>query len=67
MSRINSPWTGDEVKNLKKRQNVKTLHPYTCGDCGEILEVTSSGLMCSTDGCYYMQTWAHENDLQGEF
>ena len=57
-------WTEEQVKNLKKRQETFTLHPYTC-DCGENLIPTEEGWVC--DKCSYTQYWAHGSDLDGEW
>jgi hypothetical protein len=57
-------WSEEQVKNLKKRQEFTRLHPYTC-ICGEVLGVTSYGLVCRK--CGYTQTWALEDDLDGTF
>lgn len=64
---IEAPWTRDQVVNLQKRQQAYSLHAYTCGKCGSRLFPASAGWICSTDGCGYTQTWAHDIDLDGGF
>lgn len=65
-NRVFSPWLPTEVINLKKRQRAGHLHPYTCGDCGAILEATQFGWVCPTTHCAYMQNWAYQEDVEGK-
>jgi len=62
--KVYSPWTDEEIKNLKKRQANKTLHPYTCADCGEVLVPTEFGFVCPSQYCDYMQNWAFDSDTE---
>lgn len=57
------PWSDAQVENLKKRQLIKQLHPYTC-TCGETLTPTTNGWTCP--GCDYTQLWDYECDAEGE-
>ena len=65
MGKIFSPWSYEEVNNLNKRQQIQTIHPYTCGDCGKELIAYFSGWKCSDVTCEYKQNWAHAIDVRG--
>ena len=65
MGKIFSPWSYEEVNNLNKRQQIQTMHPYTCGDCGKELIAYFSGWKCSDVTCEYKQNWAHAVDVKG--
>lgn len=60
-------WSDEQVENLKRRQTMTHLHPYTCGNgCGSNLEPTNEGWFCPK--CQkIIQTWAHGADLTGEW
>ena len=63
---IRAPWSKEQVRVLKVRQNNKTLHPYTCGRCGCRLVPTNKGWVCGSVGgkCSYKQNWCHSFDLK---
>jgi len=56
-------WTDEQVENLKKRQNNRSLHPYTCAHGHGELIPTNEGWVCSE--CDYTQDWAFGDDLSG--
>lgn len=51
------PWTDEQVDNLIIYQNCGYVHPFTCGNCDNILVPQKSGWYCPT--CPYTQSWAH--------
>ena len=64
MSKINAPWSSEQIENLAERQAAETLHPYTCAYHGTAPLVPSfEGWYCSVTGCDYRQDWALEMDV----
>lgn len=59
-----APWTAEEVANLKRRQGVDHLHPYTCR-CGDVLIPTVDGWTCVKG--HYRQDWCHRVDAEGNW
>ena len=56
--KIFAPWTEEQVLQLQEHQNRVGAHPYTCGECGEVLVPSAEGWKCSN--CTYTQNWAHD-------
>ena len=52
---LNAPWSEEQVLLLNKYQNEGLFHPYTCGNCREILIATKDGWICNK--CDYKQNW----------
>jgi hypothetical protein len=73
MSKIDAPWTQEEVDALNRYQQERWMHPFTCGsgrrtdkdhlDGEGILLATLDGWICPF--CDYRQNWAHEFMFQG--
>jgi hypothetical protein len=57
-----TPWTKEEVAELKRYQKSGYVHPYTCiNDSKDILIPTPEGWLCPH--CDYRQTWFHSTSL----
>ncbi len=56
-----APFSSDQVLSLKEHQKCQHIHPFTCGDCGAILEPTTDGWICPVDGCEYTQNWCNSH------
>lgn len=60
MSKIEAPWTAEQVDGLNAWQD-GPMHPFTCGNDhtgGRVLLATVNGWRCPS--CDYVQTWAHD-------
>ena len=57
-----APFTKKELKNLRRFQKRRDIHPFTCGRAGceksQILIPTEEGMKCPCGK--YNQTWVHE-------
>lgn len=67
MSKIEAPWTDEQVAALNRWQKAAYVHPFTCGrqprrplhrDGEGVLVATRDGWVCPDDD--YTQTWAHD-------
>ena len=68
MSKIEAPWTIEQVRALNRYQRGRWMHPFTCGsgnrtdsihlDGEGILVAVESGWICPF--CDYTQNWAHD-------
>ena len=70
---MKAPFTPQQVEALNKYQNCGIWHPFTCGNCRNVLTATEKGWICSQ--CDYTQDWAHDfmltcpkswKDMKGE-
>lgn len=64
MTKINAPFTNEQVDNLNRFQRFGIFHPFTCGNDDHegndrTLVATTEGWVCPKDGCGYTQKWAH--------
>lgn len=62
--KVYSPWTDKEVNELKRRQALKTVRPYRCEFCNEVLTPTEFGFVCENPDCDFMQNWALKDDFK---
>jgi hypothetical protein len=58
-----APWTDTEVRALEEWQACAWVHPFTCGNDGEVLQPTPAGWHCPR--CDWQQTWAHDFMFSG--
>lgn len=53
-----TPWTDEQVENIRRWQALPYFHGLTCGQHGDrLLAVAADGLVCEVDGCDYRQEW----------
>lgn len=57
---IKSPFSPEQIASLEGFQECKSLHSFTCGDCGADLKPTQNGWICSVSDCEYTQDWCHD-------
>ena len=63
---VKAPWTLNQIRRLRLRQQNGALHPYTCPAHSMVsLEPTPAGWVCPLGGCGYTQDWAHTADVYG--
>ena len=68
MTKINSPFTGDQVTSINGFQKSAHWHPFTCGKegCQGILIAQHVGLFCPD--CHgWFQRWVHDFMANGEW
>lgn len=65
MASVQTPWTDEQVQNLKSLQESSLVHPYTCSSATHFeeqkLTPTNNGWVC--DNCENTQNWAHDFSL----
>ena len=61
MTKLNAPFTDDQVKSINEFQKSKHWHPFTCGKvhCDGILTATTHVLVCRKCG-NWKQYWVHD-------
>ena len=63
--KLKPPWTKRQVANLRKRQQIASLHSYTCVNCSDTeLIPEEDGWHCPM--CDYKQDWCLRNDADGK-
>lgn len=60
MNKIEAPFTDEQVDLLNAYQRSGRFHPYTCGQCRQVLIATPTGWKCPSVACDYKQNWAWE-------
>jgi len=58
---IYAPWDAKILGNLRRRQEDRSLHPYTCPKCSSVLTPRRKGWKCTEHG--YVQDWALIQDV----
>jgi 8-oxo-dGTP diphosphatase len=68
MSRIQSPWTDEQVASLNAYQNAGYVHPFTHGDGADKVDLiaTRDGWVRQPGG-RVVQTWAHDFMADGSW
>ena len=61
--KITAPFSMEQVDALNAWQADGTYHPFTCGNCRNILIATVNGWICKY--CPYTQNWAHDFMAKG--
>lgn len=61
MTRLNAPWTEEQVTWIKRHQQIGEVHPFICSEHSDVpLQVCSAELYCRVPGCGYSQKWVHD-------
>lgn len=63
MSKIEAPFTPEQVEALNAYQAAGWFHPFTCGNehrDPRTLIAEAEGWRCPKPRCTYRQAWAHE-------
>jgi hypothetical protein len=61
MTKVDAPFTDDQVKSINGFQKSKHWHPFTCGKvhCDGILTASRNGVFCRKCG-NWKQYWVHD-------
>jgi hypothetical protein len=68
MTKVDAPFTDDQVKSINGFQKSKHWHPFTCGKvhCDGILTASRNGVFCRKCG-NWKQYWVHDFMANGEW
>ncbi len=64
MNRFEAPWTEEQVGHLAAWQRSPIAPSFTCPEHAA-LTPSKDGWTCSSEGCGYTQSWAHDFMLDG--
>jgi hypothetical protein len=63
-----APFTPAQVANIRERQSLTLLHPYTCiAHSTYALSPGLDGLRCPVAGCGFLQDWVHKEDIESRW